>query len=148
MDYEPFKAAAPAVYAAMAALTKAVNDSGLEKDLTELIKIRASQINSCAFCLQFHLTAARGLGIPVEKLDLVAAWREAGVFTPREMAALAWTETLTRIESQGAPDAVYAQLREQFSESEAAFLTVSIGTINQWNRIAVGLRFSPPLPKA
>jgi AhpD family alkylhydroperoxidase len=146
VDYQPFRTLAPAVYAAMVALGKAVDDSGLGKELTELIKIRASQINGCAFCIQFHLNTARKLGVPAEKLDLVAAWHDAGVYTPREMAALAWTEALTNISSAGAPDAVYAELREHFTESEAVFLTTSIGTINQWNRIAVGLRFAPPLP--
>ncbi len=148
VDYEAFKKIAPAVYTAMVALGKAVDESGLEKALTELIKIRASQINGCAFCIQFHLNTARRAGVPAEKLDLVAAWPEAGVYTPREMAALAWTEALTKMATAEVTDSLWAQLREQFSESEAVFLTVSIGTINQWNRMAGTLRFTPPVPKA
>ncbi|MTJ83304.1 MAG: carboxymuconolactone decarboxylase family protein [Telmatospirillum sp.] len=153
VSYEAFTHAAPAVYSALLALGKAVDASGLEKSLTELIKIRASQINGCAFCLQYHLTLARSQGVAPEKLDLVAAWHDAGVFTAREMAALAWTEALTRLASPGeagavGTDAVYARLLTQFTETEAQFLTVAIGAINQWNRIGVGLRFAPVLPGA
>ncbi len=106
--------------------------------------MRASQLNGCAFCLQLHLNFARKLGVAAAKLDLVAAWREAGVFDERESAALAWTETLTRLGAESASDAEYAALRAQFSEDEALFLTVAIGVINQWNRIGVALRFAPP----
>jgi AhpD family alkylhydroperoxidase len=147
VDYEPFRKIAPAVYAAMVALGKAVDDSGLDKALTELIKIRASQINGCAFCIQFHLNTARKAGVAAEKLDLVAAWHEAGVYTPREMAALAWTEALTKMATAEVTDALWVQLREHFSESEAVFLTASIGTINNWNRMAGTLRFTPQVPK-
>ncbi len=147
LEYEEFARTAPAAHAAMRALGKAVDDAGLEKELTELIKLRASQINGCAFCIQIHLNLARKLGIAGEKLDLVIAWREAGLFTPREMAALAWTEALTDLARQGPSDEAYATLLEQFTPSEAAFLTVAIGTINQWNRIAVALRFTPPVPR-
>ena len=147
LDYEDFTKAAPAAYAALVALGKAVDDSGLAKELTELVKLRASQINGCAFCLQLHLNIARKLGMPNQKLDLVAAWREAGVFTEKEMAALAWTEILTDVARQGAADEAYAAVRRHFNETEALFLTVAIGTINQWNRIAVALRFTPPIPR-
>lgn len=146
LSYEAFKTQ-PA-YAALAALTRSVDDSGLEKALTELVKVRASQINGCAFCLQFHLSMARRHGLAPEKLDLVAAWREAGVFTAREMAALAWTEELTTLGPHAAGDAAYAALLSAFTESEAMHLTVAIATINQWNRIGVALRFPPPLPAA
>jgi len=134
-------------YAALGALSESVDKSSLDKTLTELVKLRASQINGCAFCIQYHLNVARRLGVPAEKLDLVAAWREAGVFSAREMAALAWTETLTAISKEAASDAAYAALRAQFSEAEAMHLSVAIGTINQWNRIAVALRFAPPILK-
>ncbi len=145
LDYEHFAKTAAA--AALLTLGKAVDESGLAKELTELIKLRASQINGCAFCLQLHLNIARKLGMPNQKLDLVATWREAGVFTDREMAALAWTEILTDVARQGAADEAYAAVRRHFSETEALFLTVAIGTINQWNRIAVALRFPPPIPR-
>jgi AhpD family alkylhydroperoxidase len=147
LTYQGFARAAPASHAALIALGKSVEDSGLDKTLTELVKLRASQINGCAFCLQYHLDAARKLGITADKLDLVAAWREAGVFSAREMAALAWTETLTEMTPEVTSDEAYAELREHFTETEAMFLTVAIGTINQWNRIAVALRF-PPLRTA
>lgn len=147
VDFDAFIERAPDAYAALRRLTETVAAAGLEKELTELVKLRASQINGCAFCIQFHLNLARKVGIPGEKLDLVAAWREAGIFTAREMAALAWTETLTGLAPHAASDADYAALRQEFSEDEALFLTVAVGTINQWNRIAVALRFTPQIPK-
>ena len=148
LTYEAFTKTAPVAHAALTALGKAVDESGLEKELTELVKLRASQLNGCAFCIQFHLNAARRLGLASEKLDLVAAWPDVGVFTPREMAALAWTEALTEMGPESASDHAYAVLLRQFSATEAMFLTVAIGTINQWNRIAVALRFPPPVAQA
>ncbi len=147
LEWEDFRRIAPEANAALLALGKATADSGLGKELLELIKVRASQINGCAFCAQFHLNAARNAGVAAEKLDLLAVWRDAGVFSTREQAALAWAETLTDIARQGAPDEAYAALREAFSESEAVFLTVAIATINTWNRIAGPLRFTPPIPR-
>ncbi|MDX2205526.1 MAG: carboxymuconolactone decarboxylase family protein [Hyphomicrobiaceae bacterium] len=143
VSYEDFGRRAANVRAAMAALGAAVDASGLDKGLTELVKLRASQINGCAFCIQYHLSVMRKLGVPAAKIDLLPAWREAGIYSPREKAALAWTETLTAMGPESAPDAIHAQVLEQFSPEEALFLTVAIGTINQWNRIAVGLRFAP-----
>jgi AhpD family alkylhydroperoxidase len=148
LTYEAFTNTAPAAHAALTALGKAVDESGLEKELTELVKLRASQLNGCAFCVQYHLNAARRLGVASEKLDLVAAWQDAGVFTPREMAALVWTEALTEMGSESTSDQAYAALLRHFNEREALFLTVAIGTINQWNRIAVALRFPPPVARA
>ena len=144
VTYEDFVARAPAVAAALRELSKTAGEAGLDKRLVELIKVRASQINGCAFCVQFHINLARKLGVPVAKLDLVAVWREAGIFDARENAALAWTETLTRLGPEAASDADYAALRAAFNEDEALFLTVAIGVINQWNRIGVALRFAPP----
>ncbi len=148
LSYQDFTKTAASAYGALLALGKAVDDSGLDTGLTEIVKLRASQINGCAYCLQLHLNIARKLGLAGAKLDLVAVWREAGVFTDREMAALAWTEALTKQAGEGASDANYAALLQSFSESEALFLTVAIGTINQWNRIAAALRFAPPIPRA
>jgi AhpD family alkylhydroperoxidase len=147
MTYETFAKTAAASHAALIALGKSVDESGLEKPLTELVKLRASQINGCAFCLQYHLDRARALGIAAEKLDLLAAWREAGVFSAREAAALAWTETLTRMTDEAGTDEAYDALRCQFTENEALFLTVAVSTINQWNRIGVALRFPPMLAR-
>ncbi|MEB0137832.1 MULTISPECIES: carboxymuconolactone decarboxylase family protein [unclassified Undibacterium] len=143
ISYEEFIRLAPDAYAALAAQGKAVDASGLEKSLTELLKIRASQINACAFCLQFHINLARKIGVATAKIDLAASWREAGVYSARERAALAWTEALCRI-SEGAPDdALYAATLEHFSPSELVYLSVSISTINQWNRLGAALRFTP-----
>jgi AhpD family alkylhydroperoxidase len=146
IGYEEFARLAPDARKALTALGAAVDASGLDKGLTELLKLRASQINGCAFCIQFHLNMARKAGVPGQKLDLVAAWREAGAYSPREYAALSWTEALTFSPGDGATDEEYADLLQHFSKEEALFLTVAIGTINQWNRIAAALRFAPPPP--
>lgn len=146
-DYQTFTALAPAAYGALTTLGKTVDDAGLDKGLTELVKLRVSQINGCAFCVQHHLNVARRIGVAAVKLDLVAAWRDAGVFSDREAVALAWAEHLTNLPADDAGDHVYAAVREQFSEAETVFLTLAIGTINAWNRLGVGLRFPPPIPR-
>ena len=146
ISWNDFDRAAPAVTVALRALGQAVDDSGLDKSLTELIKLRASQINGCAYCIQYHLNLARRVGVVPAKLDLVAAWREAGIYGARERAALAWTEALTRMAGRPVCDAVYTELQAQFSETEIAFLTSAIGAINAWNRIAGALQFAPPVP--
>ena len=152
MDYTEFVATAVGVPAALQALSKAVDASGLEKPLTELIKVRASQINGCAFCVQFHLNLSRKLGVASSKLDLVAVWRDTpAVFTPRERAALAWTEALTtlaRAADHGVEDHEYDAVLEHFSRTEVAFLTAAVANIQAWNRIAVAMRFVPQVPAA
>jgi len=148
IDFPQFKALAPAVYAGLAAISQAVVASGLGKDLVELLKIRASQINGCAFCCQFHLTLARAAHVPQAKLDLVAVWRDSPIFSSRERAALAWTEALTKIADDIADDSSYSALQAEFSETEIAHLTTAIGHINAWNRIAASLRFTPAPPPA
>jgi AhpD family alkylhydroperoxidase len=147
MEFAAFSQAAPEATGALSALSKAVGDSGLDRALTELIKIRASQINGCAFCVQFHLNLARKAGLTQTKLDLVAVWREAGIFTAREMAAFGWTETLTQITPSGVSDAAYMDAMAEFAENELAFLTTAIASINAWNRIAMAYRFTPPIPQ-
>jgi AhpD family alkylhydroperoxidase len=147
IDYPAFNQFAPAATAALSALSKAAADSGLDKQLIELLKIRASQINGCAFCVQYHLNLARKANLSQTKLDLVAVWREAGIFNAKEMAALAWTEELTRITPSGIADDVYESVRKQFSESELAFLSSAVAAINAWNRIAIAFRFTPPIPQ-
>lgn len=146
MEYEEFNRTAPEAAAALRALGTAVDKSGLEKELTELIKVRASQMNGCAFCTMFHLGIARTKRVPAEKLDLVAVWHDSPVFSDRERAALAWTEELTEMPRGGASAATYAAVQAQFNKSEIAFLTAAIANINAWNRIAGGLRFTPPIP--
>jgi len=145
MELSDFAKAAPQVRAALSALSKAVDDSGLEKSLTELIKVRASQINGCAFCTQYHLNLARTAGVSQNKLDTVAVWHDAEVFLNRERAALAWTEALTQSTPAGISDEVYASVTREFPESELVFLTSAIASINAWNRIAMAFRFTPPL---
>lgn len=150
-DLEPrigratFRRLSPDAVAALLALDQAVSASGLDPGLVELVKLRASQVNGCAFCIQHHLTIARTLRVSREKLDLLAAWPDAGVFSPRERAALAWTEALTEV-TLGISDEDYEDVREHFSEAQLAHLSVAIATINAWNRISVGFRFAPEPP--
>jgi AhpD family alkylhydroperoxidase len=145
--YETFQQTAPGAQAALLAMGKSTEESGLDKTIVELAKLRVSQINNCAFCLQIHLNVSRKLGVPQEKLDLVATWHEAGIFSDKECAALAWAETLTRLADRGVPDDAYDAVRQHFSEAELVFLSVAIGTINAWNRLGAAFRFAPPIPK-
>jgi len=138
-----FYTASPDAFKAMLALENAVSKLGLEKSLLELVKLRSSQINGCAFCIDMHTADARKDGETERRLYAVTAWREAPFFTPRERAALAWTETLTRLSETHAPDADYALLSEHFTPKEMVDLTVAINAINGWNRLAVGFRKMP-----
>ncbi|WP_346286625.1 carboxymuconolactone decarboxylase family protein [Zoogloea sp.] len=144
LEYSDFHQAAGKVVDALLAMGKAVDDSGLEKPLTELVKLRVSQINACAFCLQYHLNLARRAGVPATKLDLLAAWRDAPMFDQRERAALAWAEALTGMAGQPIEDSARQRVAELFSPTELAFLTAAIASINAWNRIGGGLGFTPP----
>jgi AhpD family alkylhydroperoxidase len=120
-----------------------LRESGLDRTIIELVKMRASQINGCAFCLDMHARDARKAGESEERLYMLSAWRESGRYTPKERAALAWTESLTLISENHAPDEVYAELMQHFSEQEAVDLTLLIGVINAWNRLAIGFRYVP-----
>jgi AhpD family alkylhydroperoxidase len=144
IDFARFNQIAPAVRPALHALGNAAVEAGIEKELLELIKLRASQLNGCAFCLRLHLNLARPLGIAQEKLDLLTAWRDTPDFSRRERAALRWTELLTEIAHEHVADADYAAAREEFSEQELVFLSAAIAAINSWNRLAVAFRFTPP----
>ncbi len=144
MDFQSFTQTAPDVYAALGGVSKAVTASGMDPALTELVKLRVSQINGCAFCLQFHLNLARKLDIDPRKFDLLAGWRDAGIYTAREIAALGWAEALTQMTDPAARGAALEQVRATFNESERVFLAATIASINAWNRIAVGLHFPPP----
>lgn len=139
-----FAEASPKVMQAMVALETAVKKLGIEQSLYELVKLRASQINGCAFCVDMHTRDALAEGEDPRRLSTIIAWREAPFYTERERAALAWTEAITRIADTHAPDADYQALRAQFSEEEAVNLTLLISTINCWNRLAIGFRKSPP----
>ncbi len=142
-EYRDFRALAPELYEPMVTLGGAAVKAGIEKELIELIKIRASQINGCAFCVQFHIQQAESLGVSADKINLVVVWREAPQFSARERAALAWTEALTMLTS-GVSDGVYAEASAEFSEKELAYLSAAIGAINAWNRLGVAYRWTPP----
>jgi AhpD family alkylhydroperoxidase len=136
---------APDGYRALAGVETYLLQCGLERSLIELVKMRASQINGCAYCLDKHSKDARRAGESEQRLYLLDAWEEAPVYTPRERAALAWTEAVTRIADTHAPDTAYDALRPHFSEKEIADLTILAGMINLWNRIAIGFRYAVPV---
>jgi AhpD family alkylhydroperoxidase len=142
-EYEDFKRIAPDAYDLVLALGQVAAKAGLDKQLLELVKLRASQINGCAFCVQHHVLLSERLGVPVDKLHLVAVWREAPIFSPRERAALAWTEALTLL-PDGFGDEVYTQAQSEFSEKELTYLTSAIASINVWNRFGAAYRWTPP----
>lgn len=132
----------------MSTLQAYVDSCGLERPLVELVKIRASQINGCAFCLAMHTKDARKLGESDERMHLLNAWHEAPVFTARERAALAWTEAITLISSDRVPDDIYEEARRQFSEKELIDLTAAAIAINGWNRTAIAFRATPQLEQS
>jgi AhpD family alkylhydroperoxidase len=121
-------------------LGRVAGQSTLEPALLELIKLRASQLNGCAYCLDMHSKDARARGESEQRLHVLAAWREAPFYSDRERAALAWCEALTLLPQTGAPDDVYEQVRAEFGEEETVALTLAIVAINGWNRFAVGFR--------
>ena len=131
----------------MLKMEESVVGSGLEISLIELVKMRASQINGCAFCLDMHSKDARKKGETEQRLYLLNAWRESPLYSERERAALAWTEALTLISKTHAPDNVYDVLKEQFTEEEIVKLSMLIVTINGWNRLAIGFRSVHPVEK-
>jgi AhpD family alkylhydroperoxidase len=140
----PF-AAAPQPMKAWLEYGQSVSKLGLEPSLMELVKIRASQINGCAFCLDMHAAAARKAGETEQRLYLLDAWRDSPLYSDRDRAALAWTEALTRLADKGAPDDVYHALKSHFSEEEQVALSLLIVAINGWNRIQVGFRAVHPI---
>jgi AhpD family alkylhydroperoxidase len=142
----PF-AAAPAPMQSWLDFGKGILQSGLENSLMELVKIRASQINGCAYCLHMHTADARKKGETEERLYLLDAWRESPLYNERERAALGWTEALTLVSETRAPDDAYRALQAQFTEEEQVTLTLLIVAINGWNRIQVGFRGVHPVGK-
>ena len=142
-EYGDFQALAPDVYQAVLTLGGFAAKAGIDKQLLELIKLRASQINGCAFCVQYHILQAERLGVSADRLNLVVVWRETPQFSPRERAALAWTEALTHL-SDGVSDEVYEQARAAFSDEELTYLTSAVASINVWNRLGVAYRWTPP----
>ena len=135
--------AAPGAYKAMLGLEQYLHDCGLEGSLIHLIKLRASQINGCAYCLDMHWKDLRALGETEQRLYSLDAWRECAWFSDRERAALAWTEAVTLITSGHVPDTVYDDVRPQFSDKELSDLTLAVATINAWNRLAIAARTEP-----
>lgn len=143
MPIEEFHRLVPDVYAAVSAFGKAAKAGALDKALVELVQIRASQINGCAYCTGHHIHIARELGVLSQKIDLLPVWREAGVYGEAEIAALAWTEALTKVADGAVPEEVRALAERHFSPVQLAHLTAVVGVINVWNRFGVAFRFFP-----
>ncbi|PWR21762.1 carboxymuconolactone decarboxylase family protein [Zavarzinia compransoris] len=143
----PYKSMADGLKAMMA-VEASLRAGGLDHGLLELVKLRASQINGCAFCIHMHATDARARGETEMRLYMLNAWRESSLYSPRERAALAWTEAVTLVAGTGAPDADYSALAAQFTEAEQVQLTLAIGAINLWNRLSVAFRAAHPAEAA
>ena len=137
---------APEAVKAMLGLEQAVKDMGLEPRIFHLVKLRASQINGCAYCINMHSNEARADGDTQQRLDLLSVWRETNFFDERERAALAWTEALTLVAETNAPDSEYEALAAVFDEKERVAISLAIAAINGWNRFAIGFR--TPVPRA
>jgi len=141
-----FRALSPATIEGLQRINEGVKQSGIDAALIELVKLRVSQINGCAFCLSVHLKEAERLEIDSRRLHLLAAWREANLYSERERAALAWAEALTRVAVAGLPESLVEQMREHFTETELAQLTAAVVAINGFNRIALAYRFPVGAP--
>lgn len=133
----------PKAVKAMYGLEAYVRRSGLETPLLELVRMRASQLNGCAYCLDMHSKDARAGGETEQRLYLLDAWEESPFYTDRERAALAWTEAVTKISETHAPDSVYEEVSKHFTEGELVALTMTIVAINGWNRLAIAFRATP-----
>jgi AhpD family alkylhydroperoxidase len=134
---------APEAYETMLALERYLHRCGLERSLIEFVKLRASQINGCAYCIDMHTIDARAAGETEQRLYLLDAWRESPFYSPRERAALAWTEAVTRVSETHVPDDVYEEARQHFSEKELVDLNWVVVAINAWNRLAIAFRTVP-----
>ena len=139
---------APAPMRALSAIGDYLAGCGLEASLLDLVELRASTLNGCAYCLQMHSRAALARGERVERLFQLAAWPESPVFSERERAALAWTEAVTEVRDGHVPDEVYARARAHFSEKELVDLTWAVAAINAWNRLSIAFRYPPEIPGA
>jgi AhpD family alkylhydroperoxidase len=139
---------APEAMKAMLEVEKAIEASGVDHGLLELVKLRASQINGCAFCIYMHSKDATKHGESDMRIHLLDAWRDSPLFTDRERAVLGWTESLTRVAKTHAPDADYELLKAHFDDKEIAHLTVAIAAINFWNKVQIGLRAVHPAEAA
>lgn len=139
------KKSVPGLYPAASALSAAVSASGVDPELAELIYLRVSQINGCAYCIHMHNTKLREMGVSEAKRSLVVAWEEAGIFSEREEAAFRWAEAVTLLAVDHVPDETWAAVRAVFSEEEIVGLTTAVCAINVWNRLAVPFRYAPEL---
>lgn len=146
MDYAGFLEIAPGAQAGLVALGRAVDEAGLDKKLSELLKLRVSQINGCLFCLDLHLDLAGRLGLTRREIDFLSVWREADCYDARQRAVLGWAEALTLVVDHASMEATRAGLLAVFEPAKATQVTVAIGTINAWNRIARGLGFPARTP--
>lgn len=135
-----YRKAAPDAFKAMLDLELAVHRGNLEKSLIELVKMRASQINGCGYCLDMHSKDARAAGETEQRLYVLPAWREAPFYSARERAALAWTEAVTQVATNDLPDALYQEVHQEFGDKGMVELTLAIIAINGWNRLAIGFR--------
>ena len=135
-----FQKVEPGAVHAMLGLEKYLHSSGLEESLLLLVKMRASQINGCAYCLDMHSKDARALGETEQRLYLLDAWREAPFYSEREQAALKWTEALTLVTEDHVPDEIYNEVRQHFNEKEMVALSLAVVAINGWNRLCIGFR--------
>lgn len=138
----------PGGYEAMLGVHSYVQNSGLPLGLLELVKMRVSQINGCAFCIAMHVPLARRHGVSDDQLHLLAAWREAPLYSPKERAALAWAEALTSLAGGDVPDSVYAEMQQHFSDKEVADLSFAVAEINAWNRLMICTRTPPQFAAA
>lgn len=136
---------APSLYRSVLALDGAVSKSGLDKRILHLIKIRASQMNGCAFCIDMHIRDAQADGMDMQTLYMTSAWQESPCFDERDRAALEWTEVVTLVSDSAVPDESYEIVKAAFSDEEIAQMTIAIGVINLWNRIGVSSRLIHPL---
>jgi AhpD family alkylhydroperoxidase len=139
-----YRTAAPEAFKPMYDMEAYLKGCGLDHTLIKLVKVRASQINACAFCLHMHTSEARAAGESERRLYLLDAWQESQLFTPRERAALTWTEALTRVSDTHVPDEAYEAVKAQFTPKEIVDLTMAICQINSWNRLMVGFRAVHP----
>jgi AhpD family alkylhydroperoxidase len=143
IDFKKVIPEARKLYEAMLGVESAINGGGLDIALLDLVRMRASQINGCAYCLDMHSKDLRALGEPEQRIYCLPAWEESPFYSAKEKAALAWTEAVTLLTEGHVPDEVYEKVRTQFSESEIVYLTAAIGAINLWNRLNVSLRTVP-----
>lgn len=134
---------APGVYRAMRGLEEYLAHSSLEPLLVHLVKLRASQVNACAYCVDMHWKDLRAAGEAEARLYMLDAWRESALYSPRERAALAWAEAVTRVADGQVPEAVYDAVRPHFTAAELADLTLAVATINAWNRLSIAARVTP-----